>query len=99
MTYSNNTLARRFRNGESTGQSANMEIEQDSDGFSVVWGYEWAVYALRTPNGKTYAFDGWSDYSKSTNLHISLLNCRQTTAINQRPESIDEARELISLTA
>lgn len=98
MTYSNNDLARRFRNGAPNGQSANMEIEKDNDGFSVVWGYEWAVYAIRTPNGKTYAFAGWSNYSKSTNYHISMLNSRQTTAIDQRPESIEEARELVMLT-
>jgi hypothetical protein len=94
MTLSNSKLVSHYKHGGEKGQSNNMEIEKDG-GYTVVWGYDWAVYSIRTPDGNVFNFTGWSSYSKTSSMHLSLLGSSHTTEVNHRPESIAEARGMV----
>lgn len=79
MTLSNADLARRFRDGKTSGSSSNMEIRtleinEEFRGMIVV-DYSWAVLAHRTPKGeKKTLFSDWYGYSTSTSAHINELD-------------------------
>lgn len=76
--YSNRDLIKRFRRGKSSGHACNMEIKEleieGEDRGTILRGYEWAVYAHRTPNGKKITvFDDWYGYSVTTSKHINYV--------------------------
>lgn len=59
MAYSQHDLARRFKNGETTGTASNMKIVELRDGSTALVGYGHAVYALRKPDGHITVYAGW----------------------------------------
>lgn len=96
MTYSNAALARHFYSGGRKGKANSMEIEGRSNGESVLWGYGWAVYALRSPGGTVYKFTDWNGYSHTTSCHMSLISGANVVEIDEAPESITEAHEAVT---
>jgi hypothetical protein len=99
MTLSNNDLTSRFYNGGGSGQANNMEIETFSDGSAILWGYGWAVYGFRTPNGKVFKFTGWEGYSQSTTQQMGTFTGATITEIDARPESKADAINEVSVKA
>jgi len=99
MTISNSNLVSRFYNGDTSGKANRMEIEECDDGATVLWGYGWAVYAFRTPNGKVFKFNGWDGYSATTTKHMNLIYGAKVTEMDEAPESIEEARKAATINA
>jgi hypothetical protein len=97
MMDSNYSLVSRFQSGKETGKANRMEIEKADDGSTVLWGYGWAVYALRTPRGNVFKFTGWNGYSPTTTSHMSLISGAKVTEIDDAPESIKEAQSQATL--
>lgn len=73
-------LARRFARGddaESIPAASNITVESaegsDDEFEAYIVGYNWAMYAGRTPEGSVVIFDGWYGYSKTTSKQMSTL--------------------------
>lgn len=73
-------LAYRFARGDDPTDipaASNVEVEPSGDPDSgyeaVIVGYNWAMYAARTPEGSVTLFTGWEGYSRSTAAQLSAL--------------------------
>lgn len=74
MTKSNEDLLYDFAISGAVGRASRMEVTSDDDGSAFLWGYGWALYAYRCPQGRITVYDGWEGYSSTTTKHIRHFN-------------------------
>lgn len=75
MTYTNDTLIRRFVDGEESGKSNRMAIAA-FEGWTLLWGYGHALYAARRDDGCLFVYNGWNGRSQTTSTHMNALKSR-----------------------
>lgn len=93
MTVANSTLVSRFYTGDESGKANRMEIKTADDGSTILWGYGWAIYALRTPTGTVYKFTGWEGHSSTTTQHMRLIRGAEVKEVDAKPETVIEAQD------
>jgi len=88
---SQSELARRFFDGETSGNASNMTIGATYGDGVFVMGYGHAIYAYRPPDDRyePVVFTGWYGASRSTTQHISLLEDEGGHHIDARPGETD----------
>lgn len=59
MVQSQRSLADKFRNGAESGEASNLRIVNLDGGFTALVAFDYHVLALRTGNGKVWAYAGW----------------------------------------
>lgn len=73
MTMSNDSLIKSFVRGDTSGKANRMAIEE-TDNWTLLWGYGWALYAARRKDDETmFVYDGWNGYSQTTSTHMNKL--------------------------
>ena len=73
MTYSNESLVRRFVDGETSGKCNRMAIAE-FEGWTLLWGYGHALYAARRQDdGLMFVYYGWYGRSETTSTHLNKL--------------------------
>jgi len=95
MTYTNEKLIKRFVRGAENGKSNRMAIEALDNGWTLLWGYGWALYGARSPNEVVYIYMGWYGYSNTTSAHMNKLkDCAET--VYGEAEPMDQLRVIVS---
>jgi hypothetical protein len=87
---STSELGRRFREGDTRGQSSNTMIMSKGNKTYLV-DYGWAILASRDRNtGKITYYSGWDRYSPTTSKHISQLGLREVKNVVKQTKRLDE---------
>lgn len=94
MTYSNDSLIRRFVDGKTSGKCNRMAIEEH-DGWTYLWGYGHALYAARSPDGTLYVYYGWYGRSQTTSTHMNKLKGKAKGAYGEPRNDGESVRAVV----
>lgn len=94
---SNDSLIKSFVRGDTSGKSNRMAIEE-TDNWTLLWGYGWALYAARRKDDETlFVYDGWNGYSSTTSTHMNNLARKVKSNYPMRDHAKESLRAKVSV--